>query len=159
MIVEARAQAAADSPQLDRFIAAFERIRAGHVDRLDRSDLIDAAIKGMVGVLDSQSSYPDWKLFRNIQHQPPAGLGIQTVVKKGLVKVIAPIDETPAVRVGINASPWASRRSRKPSSPGCRMSSHSKSSSMPGMVRSLTVPSNCWARRLRCGSSCASGTS
>ena len=68
VIVEARGQESASGPrQLDRFIAAFERIHAGYVDQVDQSDLIDAAIKGMVGLLDAQSSYIDWKLFRDVQ--------------------------------------------------------------------------------------------
>ena len=53
---EARAQETASKPrELDRFIAAFERIRTGYVDQIDQSQLIDAAIKGMGGMLDSQS--------------------------------------------------------------------------------------------------------
>jgi len=107
IMVEARAQAAASDPrQLDRFIAAFDRIHAGYVDQLDQSDLIDAAIKGMVGALDSQSSYLDWKLFRDIQithYFGPASLGMETIPEKGRVKVIAPIDETPAARAGLRA--------------------------------------------------------
>jgi carboxyl-terminal processing protease len=108
VIVEARAQESASGPrQLDRFIAAFERIHAGYVDQLDQSDLIDAAIKGMVGLLDSQSSYIDWKLFRDVQithYFGPAGLGMETIPERGRVKVIAPIDETPAAKAGVRAN-------------------------------------------------------
>src|SRR5215467_2456493 len=97
-VIEARAQEkATELRQLDRFIAAYERIEAGYVDRLDQSELIDAAIKGMLSVLDSQSEYFDWKLFRDMQvtHSlGPAGLGIDTIRDKGRVKVIAPIDDT-----------------------------------------------------------------
>jgi len=107
-MVQARAQDAASDPrQLERFVAAFERIHAGYIDQLDQSDLIDAAIKGMVGALDSQSSYLDWKLFRDIQithYFGTAGLGMETIPDKGRVKVIAPIDETPAARAGLRAN-------------------------------------------------------
>src|SRR5262245_32577158 len=61
IIIGARAQEpTAKTKELDRFITALERIQAGYVDRLDRSGLIDAANKGMVGVFDSQ-------LFRDMQ--------------------------------------------------------------------------------------------
>jgi carboxyl-terminal processing protease len=85
----------------------LERIQAGYVDPLNQSELIDAAIKGMVGVLDSQSTYFDWKLFRDMQitHSlGPAGLGIETIPEKGRVKVVAPIDDTPAARAGVRAN-------------------------------------------------------
>src|SRR5262245_44307246 len=65
---------------------------------------MDAAIKGMVGVLDSQSSYLDWRLFRDLQivpHGIPAGLGIETIPDEGRVKVVAPIDDTPGARAGV----------------------------------------------------------
>jgi len=105
VVIEARAQEkATELRQLDRFIAAYERIEAGYVDRLDQSELIDAAIKGMLSVLDSQSEYFDWKLFRDMQvtHSlGPAGLGIDTIRDKGRVKVIAPIDDTGAARAGV----------------------------------------------------------
>jgi len=106
--VEARAQEpAAKTKDLDRFIIALERIQAGYVDQLDQSDLIDAAIRGMVGALDSQSSYLDWKLFRDIRtthYFGPAGVGIETIPEKGRVRVIAPIDESPAARAGVRAN-------------------------------------------------------
>jgi carboxyl-terminal processing protease len=98
---------AAKTKELDRFITALERIQAGYVDPLNQSELIDAAIKGMVGVLDSQSTYFDWKLFLDMQitHSlGPAGLGIETVPEKGRVKVVAPIDDTPAARAGVRAN-------------------------------------------------------
>src|SRR5262245_50713906 len=80
VMIEARAQEpSTKTKELDRFISALESIQAGYVDLLDQSQLIDAAIKGMVGVLDSQSSYLDWRLFRDMQivpHGIPAGLGI-----------------------------------------------------------------------------------
>ena len=108
VLVEARAQERVSEPrELDRFIAAFERVRTGYVDQLDQSQLIDAAIKGMVGQLDAQSSYIDWKLFRDVQinhYFGPAGLGMETLPEKGRVKVIAPIDDTPAAKAGVRAN-------------------------------------------------------
>src|SRR5262245_14335418 len=105
VIIVARAQEpAAKATELDRLITALERIQAGYVDRLDQAELIDAAIKGILSVLDSQSEYFDWKLFRDMQvtHSlGPAGLGIDTIRDKGRVKVIAPIDDTGAARPGV----------------------------------------------------------
>jgi carboxyl-terminal processing protease len=105
VIIEARAQEpAAKTKEIDRFITALEHIQTGYVDGLDQSDLIDAAIRGMVGALDAQSSYFDWKLFRDMQvtHSlGPAGLGIETIAEKGRVKVVAPIDDSPAARAGV----------------------------------------------------------
>ena len=103
--IEARAQEpTVKAKELDRFITALERIQAGYVDQIDQSQLIDAAINGMLSVLDSQSTYLDWKLFRDMQvtHSlGPAGLGIETIPQKGRVKVIAPIDDTAAARAGV----------------------------------------------------------
>jgi len=107
VVVEARAQARVSEPrELDRFIAAFERIRTGYVNQLDQSDLIDAAIKGMVGALDSQSSYLDWKLFRDMQvsYRHLVGLGMEFVTERGRFKVIAPIDESPAAKAGVKTN-------------------------------------------------------
>src|SRR5262245_13893694 len=105
VMIKARAQEpSAKTKELDRFISALERIQAGYVDPLDQSQLMDAAIKGMVGVLDSQSSYLDWRLFRDLQivpHGIPAGLGIETIPDEGRVKVVAPIDDTPGARAGV----------------------------------------------------------
>src|SRR5215510_10634407 len=106
-MVQARAQDAASDPrQLERFVAAFERIHAGYIDQLDQSGLIDAAIKGMIGALDSQSSYLDWKLFRDMQvsYRHLVGLGMEFVTERGRFKVIAPIDESPAAKAGVKTN-------------------------------------------------------
>jgi len=107
VFVEARAQERVSEPrELDRFIAAFERIRSGYVDQLDQTQLIDAAIKGMVGMLDSQSSYIDWPLFRDMQisFRHLVGLGVEFIVDKGYFKVIAPIDGSPAAKAGLKTN-------------------------------------------------------
>jgi carboxyl-terminal processing protease len=104
---EARAQAtAADSKQLDRLIAAFERIQDNYVNGLDQSKLVDAAIKGMIGVLDSHSVYFDATTFRDMQISVSnwVGLGIEAVMENGLLKVISPLDESPAAKAGIRTN-------------------------------------------------------
>ena len=104
---EARAQAtAADSKQLDHLIAAFERIRDNYVNELDQSKLVDAAITGMIGVLDSHSVYLDARTFRDMQISVSSwvGLGIEAVMENGLLKVVSPLDESPAAKAGIRAN-------------------------------------------------------
>jgi carboxyl-terminal processing protease len=82
---EARAQeAAADSKPLDGLIAAFERIRDNYVDDLDQAELVDAAIRGMVGLLNSHSIYLDGKDFQQLTlsiRGDVGGLGIETMMK------------------------------------------------------------------------------
>src|SRR5215510_12448515 len=104
--IVARAQEpAAKTKELDRLITALERIQAGYVDQLDQSQLIDAAIKGMIGMLDSQSSFIDERLFRDMQvSSSNVGLGVAVSAERGHVKVIAPIDGSPAAKGGLKTN-------------------------------------------------------
>src|SRR5215831_15747536 len=87
--------AAAESSQRDRLLAAFDRILGNYVDELDESELVTAAITGMTAVLDSQSEYLDGKDFRAAQViRPFAGLGLETTMDKGSVRVVTPLDES-----------------------------------------------------------------
>jgi len=102
-VTEAWAEAAANgSSERDRLLAAFERIRDNYVDELDQSELVTAAIKGMTAVLDSHSVYFDRKAFRNLQIvNGLVGLGVEAVMEKGAVRVVAPIDESSAAKAGV----------------------------------------------------------
>src|SRR3954463_6513461 len=105
----ARAQAAAADTyrQLSLFGDVFERVRADYVEKPDDSKLIETAINGMLAGLDPHSSYMDTKSFRDMQVQTRGefgGLGIEVTMEEGLVKVVTPIDETPAARAGILAN-------------------------------------------------------
>src|SRR5438105_7075384 len=105
----ARAEtAAADTyRQLSLFGDVFERLRAAYVEKPDDSKLIESAINGMLGGLDPHSSYMDSKSFRDLQVQTRGefgGLGIEVTMEDGLIKVVAPIDETPAAKAGIMAN-------------------------------------------------------
>jgi carboxyl-terminal processing protease len=105
----ARAQIAnADTyRQLSLFGDVFERLRADYVEKPDDSKLIESAINGMLTGLDPHSSYMDSKSFRDIQVQTRGefgGLGIEVTMEDGLIKVVAPIDETPAAKAGIMAN-------------------------------------------------------
>ena len=92
--------------QLDLFGDILERIRDEYVEEVSTSDLIDAAIEGMIGSLDPHSKYHNPKSYKEVQVQARGefgGLGIEVTMENGLVKVIAPIDDTPAQRAGIEA--------------------------------------------------------
>ncbi len=102
------AEAASGSPetyrQLNLFGEVFERVRAGYVEEPSDIELIDAAISGMLTSLDPHSSYMNPKSFRDMRVQTRGefgGLGIQVTMENGLIKVISPIDDTPAARAGI----------------------------------------------------------
>jgi len=105
----ARAQAAAADTyrQLSLFGDVFERVRADYVEKPDDGKLIESAINGMLAGLDPHSSYMDSKSFRDMQVQTRGefgGLGIEVTMEEGLIKVVAPIDETPAAKAGILAN-------------------------------------------------------
>jgi carboxyl-terminal processing protease len=106
----ARAQAAAADNtyrQLSLFGDVFERVRADYVEKPDDGKLIESAINGMLAGLDPHSSYMDSKSFRDMQVQTRGefgGLGIEVTMEEGLIKVVAPIDETPAAKAGIMAN-------------------------------------------------------
>ena len=90
--------------QLDLFSNAFERVRANYVRPVKDSELIDAAIQGMVSSLDPHSSYMDAKMYGDMQITTKGqfgGIGIEVTQEDGLIKVISPIDGTPAARAGI----------------------------------------------------------
>src|SRR6056297_150963 len=92
--------------QLDLFGDIFERVRAQYVEEVDTSDLIEAAINGMLTSLDPHSSYLSPDDAENMQVQTRGefgGLGIEVTQEDGFVKVVSPIDGTPADEAGIEA--------------------------------------------------------
>ena len=92
--------------QLDLFGDIFERIRAGYVEDVDEKDLIEAAINGMLTSLDPHSSYlsaDDAAAMRVQTRGEFGGLGIEVTQEEGFVKVVSPIDGTPADAAGIMA--------------------------------------------------------
>src|SRR5512141_2590132 len=108
MIGTAAKAAAADTyRQLNLFGDVFERVRADYVEKPDDQKLIETAINGMLTALDPHSSYMDPKSFRDMQVQTRGefgGLGIEVTMEDGLIKVVAPIDETPAAKAGVMAN-------------------------------------------------------
>ena len=92
--------------QLDLFGDIFERIRAQYVEEVDEKDLIEAAINGMLTSLDPHSGYlaPDDAAQMRLQTRGEfGGLGIEVTQEEGFVKVVSPIDGTPADEAGIEA--------------------------------------------------------
>ena len=90
--------------QLKLFGDVFERVRADYVDEVTDEELIEAAIRGMLQELDPHSSYMNAQEFTEMQEQTKGefgGLGIQVTMEEGFVKVIAPIDGTPAAEAGV----------------------------------------------------------
>src|SRR6187431_285523 len=103
----AKAAAADTYRQLNLFGDVFERVRADYVEKPDDSKLIESAINGMLAGLDPHSSYMDPKSFRDMQVQTRGefgGLGIEVTMEEGLIKVVTPIDDTPASKAGIMAN-------------------------------------------------------
>jgi carboxyl-terminal processing protease len=103
----AKAAAADTYRQLNLFGDVFERVRADYVEKPDDSKLIESAINGMLAGLDPHSSYMDPKSFRDMQVQTRGefgGLGIEVTMEDGLIKVVAPIDDTPAAKAGVMAN-------------------------------------------------------
>ncbi|MEL6168908.1 MAG: S41 family peptidase [Pseudomonadota bacterium] len=92
--------------QLDLFGDIFERIRAQYVEEVDEKELIEAAINGMLTSLDPHSSFlsPDDAADMRVQTRGEfGGLGIEVTQEEGFVKVVSPIDDTPADAAGIEA--------------------------------------------------------
>src|SRR6478672_10065163 len=109
ILIGARAQAAAADTyrQLNLFGDVFERVRADYVEKPDDGKLIESAINGMLAGLDPHSSYMDAKSYRDMQVQTRGefgGLGIEVTMEEGLIKVVAPIDDTPAAKAGVLAN-------------------------------------------------------
>ena len=93
--------------QLDLFGDVLERVRSDYVEKPDDAMLIDSAINGMLAALDPHSSYLNAKHFRDMQIQTRGefgGLGIEVTMENGIVKVVSPIDETPAAKAGLQAN-------------------------------------------------------
>jgi carboxyl-terminal processing protease len=90
--------------QLNLFGEVFERVRAEYVDDVSDDTLVESAINGMLTSLDPHSNYLNTKNFNDMKVQTRGefgGLGIEVSMENGLVKVVSPIDDTPAARAGL----------------------------------------------------------
>ena len=106
LLAQEAAKSSSVYEQLDLFGDIFERIRAQYVEEVDAKELIEAAINGMLTSLDPHSSYlsPDDAAQMRVQTRGEfGGLGIEVTQEEGFVKVVSPIDGTPAEEAGIEA--------------------------------------------------------
>src|SRR5271166_4602134 len=93
--------------ELQLFGKIHDRVHADYVDKPDDGKLIEGAINGMVSALDPHSNYMDVKSFRDMQASTNGefgGLGIEVMMQDGQLKVVSPIDQTPAARAGVQAN-------------------------------------------------------
>src|SRR3954452_12229560 len=106
LVAAAKAAARPDSTysKLNLFGDVFERVRSDYVEKPDDSKLMEGAINGMISSLDPHSRYMNakgWSDMQETTHGEFGGLGIEVTMEDGLVKVVAPIDDTPAAKAGI----------------------------------------------------------
>jgi carboxyl-terminal processing protease len=109
LLMGSAAQAAASDTYrtLNLFGDVFERVRADYVEKPDDSKLVESAINGMLAGLDPHSGYMNPNSLRDMQVQTRGefgGLGIEVTMEDGLIKVVAPIDDTPAAKAGVMAN-------------------------------------------------------
>lgn len=97
---------------LDLFGDVFDKVKRDYVEDVSDKDLIESAINGMLSSLDPHSSYLNEKAFDEMKIQTSGefgGLGIEVTMENGLVKVVSPIDDTPASRAGLKSGDYISR--------------------------------------------------
>ena len=103
--------------QLNLFGEVYERVRSEYVEKITDKKLIEAAINGMLQSLDPHSSYLDSESFEEMKVQTKGefgGLGIEVTMENGLVKVVSPIDETPAARAGLKSGDFITHINEEP---------------------------------------------
>jgi carboxyl-terminal processing protease len=91
---------------LQLFGDVFDKIRAEYVEPVNDRELVENAINGMLTGLDPHSSYMNAKSFKDMQvqtHGEFGGLGLEVTQENGIIKVVSPIDDTPAARAGVKA--------------------------------------------------------
>jgi carboxyl-terminal processing protease len=95
--------------KLDLFSDVLEKIKNEYVDEVDQSEVIDSAVNGMLQSLDPYSSYMNPESFKNMNIETKGefgGLGIEITMESGFVKVITPIEDSPADKIGIKAGDY-----------------------------------------------------
>ena len=98
--------------KIDLFSEVLEKIQNEYVDEIDQAEVMDSAINGVLQSLDPYSSYMNPKIFEEMQTETSGefgGLGIEVSMESGVVKVIAPIDNTPASKAGIKSGDYIVR--------------------------------------------------
>jgi len=95
--------------KIDLFSEVLEKIQDEYVEEIDQAEVMDSAINGLLQSLDPYSAYMNPKIFEESQTETSGefgGLGIEVTMESGVVKVIAPIDDTPASRAGVKAGDY-----------------------------------------------------
>lgn len=103
--------------ELRTFTEVFDRIKKNYVEEVDDKTLIENAIRGMLSGLDPHSTYMDESSYKDLREGTKGefgGLGIQVGMEDGFVKVISPIDDTPAYRAGVKAGDLIIRLDNQP---------------------------------------------
>jgi len=98
--------------KIDLFSEVLEKINDEYVDEIDQSEVMDSAINGVLQSLDPYSAYMNPEIFEEMQTETSGefgGLGIEVTMEAGVVKVITPIDDTPASRAGVKAGDYIVR--------------------------------------------------
>ena len=95
--------------KIDLFGEVLEKIKKEYVNEIDQSEMIDSAINGALQSLDPYSAYMSPDIFQSVETDTKGefgGLGIEVGMEAGVVKVISPIDDTPAAKAGIKAGDY-----------------------------------------------------
>src|SRR6266436_7912 len=103
--------------QLNLFAEVFERVRSDYVEEVSDETLVESAINVMLTSLDPHSSYLNAKNYKDMQVQTRGefgGLGIEVTMENGLVKVVSPIDDTPAAKAGIKPNDFITHLDGEP---------------------------------------------
>ncbi len=144
--VESQAQPEIDSAdtfkQLTLFSDVLERVRADYVDPVTDEKLIEAALNGMLSSLDPHSGYLNKKSFQEMQTQTKGefgGLGIEVTMENNIVKVISPIDDTPAAKAGIQSGDLITHIDGKPVTDMTLSDAVDKMRGTPGTKLTLTI--------------------
>ncbi|NTU76850.1 MAG: S41 family peptidase [Alphaproteobacteria bacterium] len=128
--------------QLTLFSDVLERTRADYVDAVTDEKLIESALNGMLSSLDPHSAYLNKKNYADMQtqtHGEFGGLGIEVTMDNGLVKVVSPIDDTPAARAGVQPNDLITHLDNKPVAEMSLNEAVDKMRGTPGTKVTLTI--------------------
>ncbi|MCF7200466.1 S41 family peptidase [Pseudomonas oligotrophica] len=128
--------------ELRTFAEVLDRIKASYVEPVDDKTLLENAIKGMLSNLDPHSAYLEPEAFAELQESTSGefgGLGIEVGVEDGFVKVVSPIDDTPASRAGIEAGDLIVKIDGKPTKGMSIMDAVAQMRGKPGSDITLTL--------------------
>lgn len=128
--------------ELRTFVEVMERIKSAYVEPVDDKTLLENAIKGMLNNLDPHSSYLDAKAFQELQESTSGefgGLGIEVGMENDVLKVVSPIDNTPAFHAGIEAQDFIIKIDGQPTKGMSLMDAVSKMRGKPGTTIVLTI--------------------